>query len=264
MAPTDDRELAAEVGRLVRGARLTIGWTQRELGDRAKVAQSMISRIERGVPAGADLDDLQRIAKACGGRFRITLSAPFLEDRGRQRDRVHAACIAYVVRRLRRAGWLAESEVEIGGSAGPGWIDILAWHPETGAFLVIEIKTEIRNFGQLQRTLGWYEHAAWAAARRLGWSPRVMLAALIVLDSETVAAVLRDNRELAAQAFPMRARALHVAIAEPRRRIPPGRAIAAIDPLSRKAAWLRPTALDGRRTAAAYADYADIARRLGR
>jgi len=135
MAVSEDGTVAADVGRFVRGARLTIGWSQHDLAGCARVPQSLVSRLERGLHSAADFDDLERIARAMGGRFTVTLTAPFLADRGRQRDRVHAACIAYVVRHLRRAGWRAESEVEIGGSAGPGWIDVLAWHPGSGALL---------------------------------------------------------------------------------------------------------------------------------
>jgi transcriptional regulator with XRE-family HTH domain len=264
MAAFDDRELAVEVGRLIRSARMTIGWSQQELGDRAHVAQSMVSRLERGVRAGADLDDLQRIAKAMGGRLTITLTAPFLADRGRQRDRVHAACVGYVVRHLRQTGWRAESEVEINGRSGLGWIDVLAWHPSSGALLVIEIKTEIHDFGRVQRTLSWYESRSWDAARRLGWSPRRSHAALILLDSEAVTATLRANRDLADQAFPERAARLTAFVVDPASSILHGRSMATVDPLSRRRIWLRSTGVDRRRRPPAYLDYAAAARHLAR
>lgn len=264
MATFDEGELADEVGRLVRGARLTIGWTQLELGERAAVPQSLISRLERGLHSGADFEDLQRVAKAMGGRFTVSLTAPFLADRGRQRDRVHAACIAYVLRHLRRAGWRAASEVEIGGTAGPGWIDVLAWHPVTGALLVIEVKTEVHDFGRIQRTLGWYEHRAWDAARRLGWLPRRTRAALVLLDTAAVASALRTNRELAAGSFPARSAELARFVDDPAASTSRGRAVATIDPFSRRPTWLQSTALDRRRRPPAYVDYADVARRFAR
>ena len=107
--------LAVEGGRIVRGGRLAIGWTQRELGRRSGVAQTAISRLERGLPSALDLDAIQQIATALGGTFRLTFEAPFLMDRARQRDRVHARCVAYVASRLRRLGWIVETEVEIDG-----------------------------------------------------------------------------------------------------------------------------------------------------
>jgi transcriptional regulator with XRE-family HTH domain len=88
--------LAVEAGRIVRSARLSIGWTQRELGRRSTVAQTAISRLERGLASGLDLDAIQRIATALGGTIRLTFDAPFLSDRAHQRDRVHARCVAHV------------------------------------------------------------------------------------------------------------------------------------------------------------------------
>lgn len=254
--------LGTEVGRLVRTARVTIGWTQQELGARAHVPQSLISRLERGVHSGVDFDDLERIAKALGGRFRVELRAPFLDDRARQRDRVHARCVGYVVRRLRLAGWVVASEVEIVGAAGPGWIDVLAWNPDSGAVLVIEVKTEIHDFGRIQRTLAWYERNAWATGRRLGWAPRRVVGALILLDTAVVADALRANRALATAAFPARARDLTTWIGDSTKGL--DRTLAVIDPLSRRRSWIRTTALDGRRSKPAYLDYSEIARRLSR
>jgi len=224
-----------------------------------------MSRLERGLHSGLDLDDLQRLAAAMGGRFRFQLDAPFLADRSIQRDRVHGRCIGYAARRLRGDGWVVASEVEITGSAGPGWIDVLGWDPLSRALLVIEIKTEIIDFGRIQRTLGWYQSRAGDAARHFGWSARTVSSALLLLDSRAVADRLRDNRDLARLAFPERARELEGFIRDPARRkagLPQG--LAMIDPLSRKTAWLRSSVLDGRRSAPAYLDYADAARRLGR
>ena len=80
--------LAVDAGRIVRSARLAIGWTQRELGRRSGIAQTAISRLERGLPSALDLDAIQRIATALGGTIRLMFEAPFLMDRARQRDRV--------------------------------------------------------------------------------------------------------------------------------------------------------------------------------
>lgn len=256
--------LATQIGQLVRGARTTMAWSQERLSVRSNVPQSVISRLERGIHSGVDFDDLERLARAMGGTFHIRLDAPFLTDRARQKDRVHAACVAYVLRRLLRGGWMAASEVEISGRFGPGWIDVLAWHPATGALLVIEVKTEIRDLGQIQRTLGWYESRATVAARRLGWSPRQVHAALILLDTGAVANALRANRALLEIEVPRRSKDLAAFIASPSVLVRPGRSLAVIDPLSRRAAWLGPSTIDGRRTPPAYLDYADFARRLAR
>src|SRR4029079_16139770 len=121
--------LAADVGRIFRDARVAIGWSQDALRRRSRVPQSKIARLERGVHSGVDLDELERIAVALGGRVRMEFRAPFLEERLRQRDLVHARCLAFIATRLERAGWTAETVLEIRGSFGSGWIDVLAWHP---------------------------------------------------------------------------------------------------------------------------------------
>ena len=262
MSTRFDGSLAATVGRLVAEARRELGFTQRELSRRATVSQSAISRLERGLRSGLDLGDVERLGAAMGGRFRMELRAPFLADRARQRDRVHARCIGYAARQLHRRGWQVASEVEIGGSAGPGWIDLLAWHSGSRVLLVIEVKTEIADFGGVQRTLAWYERRAGDAARRRGWMPVRAIGVLLLLDSRAVADRLRDNRGIAAMSFPGRASVLSGFIDDPRSAVPPPRSLAMIDPLSRRSAWLRPASIDGRRAAPAFLDYADAARRM--
>jgi len=255
--------LSVVTGRRFRDARLAIGWSQRELGLRARVSQAAISRIERGQPSGLGLDEIERIAVALGGTLRITFETPFLADRARQRDSVHARCVAHVASRLRGLGWLVETEVEIDGRNGPGWIDILAFHAESGTLLVIEVKTEIHDFGRIQRTLAWYTRRAWLVARDRGWRVRRSHGALLLLATDAVDAPLRENRHLADEAFPGRAAALAELAADPARAAAPvERSLAMIDPLSRRHDWLRPTRLDGRRTRAPHEDYASVARRL--
>ncbi|MFL5715297.1 MAG: helix-turn-helix domain-containing protein [Chloroflexota bacterium] len=128
--------LASVVGRLLAHARRAIGLSQEEVSRRSGVSQSKVSRLERGVRSGVGLDDLEQIARSLGGRLNVDLVVPFLGDRRRQRDRAHARCVSFVARRLERAGWIVRTEVEIHGSWGPGWIDVLAWHPGSNTLLV--------------------------------------------------------------------------------------------------------------------------------
>ena len=252
-----------DVGRFIVDACRSMGWSQRELSRRSGVPQTAISRLLRGRLDAVDLDQLARIASSTGARVRLTVQAPFLVDRARQRDSVHARCIGYVAIRLRRAGWLVATEVEIRSRRGPGWIDVLAFHPGSGRLLVIEIKTEIDDLGRIQRTLGWYEHEAWAAARRLGWRPRGISAALLLLATKAVDARLRDNRDLVRIAFPADAADLAQLVAGGSG-LARGPALATIDPLARSSRWLRASVLDGRHAVSPQLDYAEVARRLGR
>ena len=259
----DPRDPLDEVLRLIarcaRETRLGLGWSQRELGARSGVPQSEISRIERALRHDLRLNSVDRLFTSMGVRYRLTVEPPTIEPR--QVDLVHARCSAYVGRRLLAAGWLVAREVEVGDGRSRGWIDLLAFDPATGWMLVIEVKTELRDAGQIERTMNWYQREAWAAARRLGWRPRRVAGALLVLMSAANDRFLAVNRPLVAAAFPARARAFSAVV---RRLAEPAetRYLAMIDPRSRATGWVRPTLIDGRYSSPPYADYVDAARQL--
>jgi transcriptional regulator with XRE-family HTH domain len=247
-----------KVGWLVRDLRQAIGWSQRELARRADVSQALVSAIENGRVGNVSMATLARLFDAMGAELVIDANRPFLGDRKRQRDPAHVHCTNQVVRRLQRAGWLTATEVEVGGNRSRGWIDVLAWHPGTGVLLVIEVKTEIHDLGGIERTLGWYERESWAAARRLGWRPRKVVGTLILLATEVNETRLRDNREAIARGFPIRAASLVGIVAGSNVSGDRARAMAMIDPRSKRQIWLRSARIDGRRTPAPYAHYADF------
>lgn len=262
MSPTRRRlQLLDVVAETVREARLNANWTQRELSRRSGVSQAHICRIEQGRAADLRVGALDRLFEALGVRYWLGTELPHVTRP--QSDFVHGRCSAYVSRRLAASGWLVEREVEIGGDRSRGWIDILAIHPESGMLLVIEVKTEIHDLGAIERSLGWYRREAERAARRLGWQPRWIGSALLILQSR-----VNDDRSVAsggtfAAAFPGRAAALQTVI-DGGAQLDSRQFLAMVDPKSRRAAWLRPTRSDGRRTPAPYVDYIDAARRLER
>jgi transcriptional regulator with XRE-family HTH domain len=248
------------VGDAVRNLRTTIGWSQRELGRRAGVSQSMVCVVERGSLPDLTFSTAAALVTAMGGRLVINVDAPYLGDRERQRDPAHAMLSAHVVGRLRRAGWDVRSEVEVGGDRSRGWIDVLAFHPASGVVLVIEIKTEIRDVGQIERSLGWYEREAWAAARRIGWQPSRVIGCLLLLATEANDVRVASNRASIQAGFPLRARDLAPIVAGEAAPREQGRAIAMVDPRSRRRAWCGALGLDGRRSPAPYLDYAGFMR----
>ena len=257
------RPAAQIVGGAVRAIRTGIGWTQRELGQRARMSQAMVCAVENGRVDDLTFARAQRMLEAMGARLVVSVDAPYLGDRERQRDPVHARCSAHVVARLQRAGWVVATEVEIGGDRSRGWIDVLAYHPSLAWLLVIEIKTEIRDLGAIERTLGWYTREAMIAAQRFGWRPERSLGCLLLLATEANDVRARSNREPLTHGFPTRAHEIASLVnhgtAPPRS----GYAVAMIDPTSRRETWLRSLRLDGRRSLAPYADYAGFMRRAG-
>jgi transcriptional regulator with XRE-family HTH domain len=253
----------ALVGRTVASLREVLGWTQVELAQRADMSQAMVSAIENGRVGDLTFSRAERLLAAMGARLVVSVDAPFLGDRQRQREPAHARCAAHVASRLRRAGWQVATEVEVGGDRSRGWIDVLAYDPVTGWLLVVEIKTEIHDLGGIERSLGWYEREAWFAARRLGWLPRRSIGCLLLLATAANDVRVIANRGSFAAGFPARGRDLSELIAARIEPASPGRAVAMIDPLSKRAAWLRSLRLDGRRSEVPYADYADFMRALG-
>jgi transcriptional regulator with XRE-family HTH domain len=248
-----ERHLRHVIAQCVLEGRRALGWSQAELARRARVSTGSVAMLETAA-VNATLEMVGRVLEPLGIVLDLRFRVPFTE--GRQRDRAHALCVAYVQRRLERAGWLVVREVEIGANGARGWIDLLAMSPDGRHLLVIEVKTVLLDLGQIERTVGWYQRQALAAARRLGWRPTTTSAWLLVLMTESNEATIRDNRQALAQSFPARAR-------EPLDR--PGKAdrgLAMIDPASRRRDWLVRSRTDGRRSAPPYQDYRDfIARR---
>jgi hypothetical protein len=207
------------------------------------------------------LDVIVGIARALGIRLRLVTDQPFRVGQPAQRDLVHARGCAYIGRRLLERGWVVRHEVEIGRHAARGWIDTLGYRPEDGALFVSEFKSEHHDAGAIQRTLAWYEREAWDAARALGWHPRVLGSALLLLASRHNDGAVQTNRDLLAHACPTRSTELAQWLETPSGR-PLPRAVAMIDPISRRRRWLSATQLDGRRTTAPFADYSDCARAI--
>jgi transcriptional regulator with XRE-family HTH domain len=254
--------LRRELAPLVRDTRQAVGWTQQALADRAGVSRGLVASIETG-RVNASVDAASALLDALGVRYRIAADVPFLVDRRRQREPAHARCSTYVARHLESSGWLVRREVEVVHGRSHGWLDLLAFHERTGAALVVEVKTEIHDVGLLERTMAWYEREAWGAMRRLGWHPRRLGSAVVVLQTEANEIRVRENRPALAAAFPVRAATLLDALADPVR-LAHVRALALIDPRSRRRAWLRPTRTDGGRAEPPYADYAMFMRTIRR
>lgn len=250
------------LGATVVEIRSAVRWSQRELSRRSGVPQSMISRIERARLTDPPLATIAVLIAAMGGHLRIEVDPPILAGRRQQLDPAHSRMSGFIARRLEAIGWRVATEVEIGGNRSRGWIDLLAFDPTSGLVLVIEVKTEIHDLGRIDRTLGWYEREAWAAARRLGWRPRSVIGCLMLLMTQQNDGTVRENRESLQRLFPVRAGVLSTIVEGVSSRMPSGaRGMAMIDPRSKRRSWLRPSTIDGRRTPAPYVDYAHFMRR---
>jgi transcriptional regulator with XRE-family HTH domain len=163
----DDPQFATDVGRVIREARVLVGWTQAELAVRAATAQSRISRLESDGRADLDVSVLARVLSALGCRGSLEVSDRALDDRRQQRDPVHARVLGYVAQRLSRHGWTVQTEVPIGHPVPRGWIDLVAFRELDAAGLIGEIKGDLPDIGGLQRQVGFYERAHRACSERV-------------------------------------------------------------------------------------------------
>lgn len=253
-----DPGTSAAISQIVREARTLAGTSQEEVASRAGVSQARISRLERGRSADPDLGVVVRVLAALGFSGSLEISDRHLDDRRQQRDPVHAWILGHAMRRLERAGWRVETEVPIGIDVPRGWIDLLAIRDDDA--LIGEIKADLPDIGGLQRQVGFYRMASSSAFRALGWQPRRIGELVVALDSASVHGQVAANRHLLRAAFPGTSLDMARWIAGGGEI--PSPTIVVTDPRSRRDEWLLRTPLTGRRSAPAYMDYADAARRL--
>jgi hypothetical protein len=209
----------------------------------------MVALVEQG-SVNTSLDLAGRLVSAVGVTLDLRYKVPF--GGTRQADIVHAWCGGYSQRRLNSDGLIVLREVEIGRGPMRGWIDLLAWQPDHRVLIVVELKTEIHDVGQIERTLGWYGREARAVAAANGWRPRIVSRWLLVLATAENDRRIMDNATRLSQSFPARGSDL-----EQFDRSVSG--LAMIYPGNRRRHWLLGTWVDGRRTPAPYADYRDAA-----
>jgi transcriptional regulator with XRE-family HTH domain len=253
-----ERRLKAATPAAVRDTRLALGWSQARLAQRAGLTQSQVSRFETGRIEWVTLEEAARLLDVLGVRLDFALRRPYIANAPQQHDAAHAPCVGYASRRLTGLGWQVRQEIEIEGRSSHGWIDVLAYEPLRRAVLVCEIKTALPDFGEVQRQLAWYQHAASEVARAAGWQSQSITATLLVLATHDNDARIRANQDLVREAFPVRAIELERWLAAPEHGA--ATALALIDPRSRRRRWLIPTALDGRRSSLRYSSYADFMR----
>ena len=193
------------VGRILRALRRRRGWTQKELGRRAKVSQQAISLIERGHGARLSVETMRRVFAALDARWEPTVSW-----RGGDLDRLidaeHARLVGEISRRLRDAGWDVAVEVTYSEFGDRGSVDVLAARRDAQAIVVVEVKSELTVLEATLRKLDEKVRIVQGslARERFGLRPR-SIGRLVVLpatdsarrrvdrSSDVLAVALRDR-----------------------------------------------------------------------
>jgi len=119
----DDRR----VGHLLRAARQRRELRQSDVGARAGVSQSVVSKLERGRLESVGLDTLRRVALELD--VSIVITASWRGGQGdRLLDRAHAAIVDRVIDILQDLDWEVLPEFSFNHFGDRGSVDVLAWH----------------------------------------------------------------------------------------------------------------------------------------
>jgi Helix-turn-helix. len=192
------------VGRIVRALRRRRGLRQSDLAIAAGCAQSVVSLLERGHLERVSLPVVRRILAAIDATLVIEL-----RWRGASLDRLvdedHAALGAAVADWLQRHGWLVQIEVTYSEYREHGSIDILAFHADVGALLVIEIKTDLPAAEAMLRRLDEKVRLAPTIARkRYGWPVKSVSRLVVMPESSTIRRRVERHAALFDRALPLR------------------------------------------------------------
>jgi hypothetical protein len=169
----------------VRLLRRRKGWTQARLALEAAVPRWVVVAMESGRGDRVPPRRLVAVVVALGGRLsiRVLFQGEALD---RLRDRRHASIVESVVRWLRADGWVVATEVSFNVYGERGSIDVLAWHPGTGALLVVEVKSVVPDVGGMLMTLDRKVRLAAGIARtQLGWEAMSVSRLLVLPEHRT-------------------------------------------------------------------------------
>jgi transcriptional regulator with XRE-family HTH domain len=209
-----DRMDDMRLGQLLRAARIRRGWRQCDVAARAGVSQQTVSRLERGMVAACRVEDVRRVASIL--EIQLEFHARWRGGEGaRLISAQHSAMAEDASNRLPRFGWVVRPEVSFSIWGERGVIDLLAWHPQHAALLVVELKTELVDVGEMLGTLDRKRRLAREVARDYGWTPRSVSACVLLLQSRTNRRHVAQHAAVLRAALPADGRALRGWLAHP-------------------------------------------------
>lgn len=201
---------------MVRTVRLRKGWRQEDLARAAGSSRATISRIERGHFGSLPLDVTRAICATLD--VRLDLQPRWRGgDLDRMMSRRHSALHESVTRAMAAAfpEWEIAPEVSFSIYGERGVIDLLLWHPGRRALLVIELKTEIVDAGEMLGTLDKKRRLAWQIAEDRGWLPRTVSAWIVVAGSRTNERRVSEFRAMLRSAYPADGREMRAWLRDP-------------------------------------------------
>ena len=191
------------LGHQFRALRIRRRWRQKDLGDKAGVSASSVSRIERGRLDGVSIATLRNAAEALEADLDIRLRWNG-EGLDRLLDEAHAGLVEDVVKRLQADGWVTEVEVSFSIRGERGSIDVLGYHEATGIVLVTEVKSVVPDSQATLFVLDRKTRLAPEIARERGWTCGAVARLLVIGDSTTSRRRIDALGATYRAAFPMR------------------------------------------------------------
>jgi transcriptional regulator with XRE-family HTH domain len=204
------------LGSIIRTARMRKGWRQEDLAKAVHVSRATVSRVERGHFGTLPLDTTRAICAALD--IRLDLQPRW---RGGDLDRMlslrHSTLHESVTRAIATSfpDWLVAPEVSFSIYGERGVIDLLLWHPGRRALLVIELKTDIVDVGEMLGTLDKKRRLAWKIAEERGWSPSTVSAWIVVAGSRTNERRISEFRAMLRSAYPTGGRQMRAWLKDP-------------------------------------------------
>lgn len=210
---------AVRVGLTFRALRIKKRLRQADLAAHARCPRSAISKLENGDIDSLQVAQLLRIAEALGATLDFAV-----RWHGGDLDRLlnarHSQMHESVARLfLTLPGWEIAPEVSFSIYGERGVIDIMCWHAQTRALLVIELKTEIADINELMGTIDRKRRLADRIASERGWEARSVSVWVVVAEGTTNRRRVGAHKAALRSAFPLEGRAMNAWLKEPARHV---------------------------------------------
>ncbi|HEU5205689.1 MAG TPA: helix-turn-helix transcriptional regulator [Candidatus Limnocylindrales bacterium] len=204
------------LGSAIRMVRQRRRWTQADLGARAGVSKSTISRIERGHVRSLSVATIQEVAGELD--IRVDLVPRWRSgDLDRMLNRRHSNLHELVARWFGEMvpDWVLAPEVSYSIYGERGVIDILAWHPGRRALMIIELKTDIVDVNDLVGAADRRKRLARTIVADRGWDPASVSVWVIVAPSRTNRRRIAAHEAMLRAAFPADGRTIRAWLRNP-------------------------------------------------
>jgi transcriptional regulator with XRE-family HTH domain len=176
---------------------------QSDVAARAGLSQQTVSALENGQLDAFTLHTVRAICRAL--EISVELS---IRTHGPEPDSLldarHAGLVQAVVAKL-APGWIVMLEFSFSEYGERGCVDILAWHPEHQALLLIEVKSELVDVQTLLRGMDVKARIVPALlSKTRGWRPRHLGSILALPDESAARRAVDQYRAIFDAALPTR------------------------------------------------------------